>query len=157
MLRIAISSLLVSLIIAGCSRNKTPSELIDTFSQNKMTLDSLIKSLQNDKTLDSLFFIGPDAGIPDIRQSYPKVYDMLRKVGITDASSHKNANCKYFHWYYFKTDWPNDYPIYLIFNTCDDETFKGFYRKDEYLNETWGLGDNWQMFRFVKTITNFKQ
>lgn len=156
MIRFIISLLLSSLIVVSCNRNKTPAELIDTFSENKETLHLLVKSLQNDKKLDSLFFIGPDSGIPDIKNSYPEAYNMLRKLGIIDASSHKNADCKKNQWYYFKTNWPNEYPIYLVFNTCDEETAKGFYKKDEYSNETWGLGDNWQMFRFVKTITNIK-
>ncbi len=43
MFRIVFSSLLVTLMIASSARNKTPAELIDTFSENKVTLDSLFK------------------------------------------------------------------------------------------------------------------
>jgi len=36
------------------------------------------------------------------------------------------------------------------------ENLKGFYKKDKHKNETWGLGDNWKMFRFVNTISDVK-
>jgi hypothetical protein len=144
-------------LILSCSRNRSVAELNDTFSKNKDSLDLLVKSLQDDKKLDSLFFIGPDSGIPDIEKTYPQIFDLIKHIGITDASSHKNSNCKKAQWYYFKTNWSNGYPIYLIYNTCDEKAVKGIYKKDEYLNETWGLGDNWQMFRFVDTIKNIKQ
>ncbi len=134
-----------------------PAELNDTFLQNKESLNLLVKNLQDDKRLDSLFFIGPDSGIPDIKRSHPQIFELLKHAGITDASSHKNAFCNHVQWYLFKTNWPNEYPICLMFNSCDEETAKGFYKKDEYLNETWGLGENWKMFRFVKTITDVKQ
>jgi hypothetical protein len=82
------------------------------------------------------------------------LYEILNEVGITEASSNKNVFPKGTMWYYFKTNWPNEYPIYLIHNAhnyYDSSEFeKGFYSKDEVSNETWGLGDRWKMFRLVK-------
>jgi len=152
MIRLIISLfLLTCIIISGCKRNKTPEQLIVTFNDNKKTLDVLINNLKRDKALDSLFQIGPERGLPNIEVSHPDIYSMLNKTGITDASSHENAFPIRTRWYYFKTNWPNEHPIYLIFNDYDSsETTNGFYSKDEVLNETWGLGNSWKMFRFVK-------
>jgi len=158
MLRSIIPLLLsICLMTASCHNNKNPVELINTFLQHKQTLDLLISDLQKDNKLDSLFQIMPDSGIPDIKNSYPQVYALIKKVGITAVSSHPNSFPKRTRWYYFKTNWPNEYPIYLIFNAYDSsETKKGFYLKDEVSNETFGLGDNWTMFRFVK-VKPYKQ
>jgi hypothetical protein len=87
---------------------------------------------------------------------YNREYNILKIAGITGASSHP-CN-KRVRWYYFKTNWPDEYPIYLIHTPCDSlKTKKGFHEKDRHTNEWWGLGDNWQIFRFVKTIDYFKQ
>ena len=154
MLRFVISLLFLYLVVAGCHHNKTSTELFETFSQNKTNLDLLIDNFKKNKKLDTIFQIGPDSGLPDLKNSYPDIYEMIKKIGITDASSHKNVFPKNTFWYYFKTNWPNEYPIYLIFNAYDSsETKKEFYLKDEVSNETWGLGDNWKMFRLVKFKT----
>jgi len=143
--------ILTYLMTFGCSNNIKPTELIETFNKNKPSLDLLINKLHKDKKLDSLFQIEVDSGLPNIKGTYPEIYAVLKKVGIIDASSHRNAFSKWSNWYYLKTNWLNGHSIYLIFNTYDSsETIKGFYLKDEALNETWGLGDNWKMFRFVK-------
>lgn len=142
--------------IHGCNRPKTHEELIELFVQNKSDLDSLVINLKSDKRLDSLFYIGSDKGLPNIKSSYPHIYDMLKRIGITDASSH-TCN-KINNWYYLKTNWPDKFPIYLIYTPCDSfRTAKIFYEKDIYRNEWWGLGENWLMFRFVKTIDYNKQ
>jgi len=143
-------------IAVSCNKAKTHEELVGMFSNNKQALDSLIAKLKSDKTLDSVFRIGPDQGLPDLKRSYPNEYDILIKVGITDASSH---SCdKVTSWYSLRTNWPSQYPIFLIFSPCDSlRTFKGFYNKDKYSNEWWGLGENWQMFSFVKTIDYIKR
>ncbi|HRH49773.1 MAG TPA: hypothetical protein PLP23_13550 [Panacibacter sp.] len=160
---------LTSLISINCGRSKTVAELMVTFSLNKPKLNAIVNNIQRDKILDSLFSnIGAENGIPDIKKTYPEQYEMLREVGITDASAHagtceidkKNRptetlyeyNLKH-KWYYFKTNWQADHPIFLMYNECDTaKTHKGFYNKDENQNETWGLGDNWIMFRLVKYI-----
>jgi hypothetical protein len=148
---------LIWLVLIGCNQDKTAPELIEIFNKNKKGLGLVITELQDDKSLDSLFQIGPYSGLPPIKDSYPAVYDILNKAGITDASSHKNVFPSRTNWYYFKTNWPNEYPIYLIFNahnSYDSSEFKnGFYSKDEVSNETWGLGDHWKMFRLVKEKT----
>ncbi len=139
------------LIASSCYQNRTQSELANFFHANKPTLDSIVKSLQYDKKLDSIFQIIPDSRIPDIKNSYPDFYNMLTKVGIIHVSSHLNVYPKKNSWYYFKTDWSSDYPIYVIYNAYDSvETKLGYYSKDEVSNETFGLGDKWKMFRFVK-------
>ena len=142
---------LICLTTSSCHKNKSPTELIEVYNNNKVALDLIISNLQNNKKLDTVFQIAPDAGIPNIKKSDPAIYDLLNKVGITDASSHQNSFPKRTQWYYFKTNWPNRYPIYLIYNAYDSiETKKGLYEKDEVSNETWGLGDNWKMIRLVK-------
>ena len=150
-------SLLLLFIFDSCHQNKSPEELIDTFYQNKTDLDLIIQSLQTDKKLDSLFWIGPDSGIPDIKESYPNIYSLIKKTGITDASSHNNSYPRNTSWYYLKTNWPNEYPIYLIYNAYDSTgPKKGEYLNDEGFNETWGLGDYWTLFR-LKKIKSMKQ
>jgi hypothetical protein len=148
---------LLWLVLISCNQNKTTPELIETFNKNKKALGLVIDKLQNDKRLDSLFQIGPESGLPPIKNSYPLEYDILNKAGIIDASSHKNVFPVRTNWYYFKTNWPNEYPIYLIFNAYNSydsiEFEKGFYSKDEVSNETWGLGDRWKMFCLVKEKT----
>lgn len=152
MIRLIVSLFFLTLLITyGCQNNKKPLELIETFKKNKISLDLLVYKLQNDKRLDTLFQNEPDSGLPNIKSSYPDIYAILKEVGITDASSHMNLFPKWSSSYYLKTNWVNEYPIYIIFNCYDSsETKKGFYSKDEVLNETWGLGNNWKMFRFVK-------
>lgn len=152
MIRLIISIFsLTSFTLHGCSDNKKPVELIEFFNKNKIILNAVIDKLEKDKTLNNLFQIKPDSGLPDIESSYPDMYALLKEAGITDASSHKNSFPKQTYWYYLKTNWENEHPIYLFFNACDSsETIKGFYLKDELSNQTWGLGDHYKMFRFIK-------
>jgi hypothetical protein len=152
MLRLVTPLLLfICFSIYSCQTNKSHAELIEVFNENKKALDTLISNLQNNNKLDSAFQIGPDAGIPNIKETYPAIFNLLKEVGITGAFSLPNVFPKRTEGYYFKTNWQNRDPIFLIYNAYDSiETKKGFYAKDEVLNETWGLGDNWKMFRFVK-------
>ncbi|MGG9972803.1 hypothetical protein ACQ33O_13505 [Ferruginibacter sp. SUN002] len=157
MFQAAFRIITVAFILASCQQISSPKELIDRFYTNKADLDSLVKKIGNNKHLDSLFYSGPETGIPDIKDSYPNEFRLLTKIGITDASSHNTCYvCD--RWYYLKTNWPSEYPIYLIYNNKQDsiENTKGFYKKDKYKNETWGLGGNWRMFRFVDTIRDIK-
>jgi hypothetical protein len=145
-------------MLESCSTNQTPEQLKETFYSRKNELDSIVNKLENDTTLISLFQIGPDNGLPTIENSFPAIYTKLKKTGITDASSHfggyhQNKNNKMW-WYYFKTNWPNEYPIYLIYDAYDSsKSKKGEYKKDEVSNEWWGLGDHWTLFRLVKLKT----
>lgn len=140
----------------SCQRNLTSSELIDKFYSHKTQLDSLVSSLHSNKKLDSIFHDRLDKGLPDSVALYTGEFNLIKKTGLTEISSCPVCpRCP--RWYYIKTDWLSEYPIYLIHHTRDStETRKGFYKKDEYKNETWGLGDNWKMFRFVDTIRNIK-
>jgi hypothetical protein len=149
--------LLVSIIFFGfhsCKPKKTPDELKEIFYQNKPKLDLIVITLQKDKKLDSIFSDRTEEQrfiFPEIRQSYPDIYNLLVDAGITEASSHPQVFPKGFKWYFLKTDWPDEYPIYLTFDIFDlIQTVRGFYSKDEVSNETWGLGDHWFMFRWVK-------
>ena len=145
-----------SLFLVSCHRNKTHNELVATFLKNKKSLDSFVTVLQTNPKLDSLFRITPYTGLPDIEKSHPNEYEFLKNVGIKELTSHP-CN-KITSWYFIITDWPDEYPICLTFTPCDSvKTAKGFYEKDQYSNEWWGLGDNWQMFRFVKIIDYTKQ
>lgn len=152
MIRLIISIFsLTFFMLPGCTDNRKSVEIIKSFNKNKITLNAIMDKLEKDKTLNNLFQIKPDSGLPDLKSSYPDVYALLKEAGIIDASSHKNIFPKLNNWYYFKTNWQNKYPIYLIFNRYDPtETKKGFYLEDEVSNQTWGLGDHWKMFRLVK-------
>ena len=140
--------------LCSCKSNKTPDELKSIFYQNKNKLDLFTTALQKDKKLDSIFSTRTEEQsltFLDIKQTYPNIYNLLVDAGIIEASSHKNTYSKMLKWYWLKTNWPNEYPIYLAYDTFDSvQTAKGYYNKDEVSNETWGLGDHWFMFRWVK-------
>lgn len=155
---LASMAILMSVFSAGCSAKEDPQQWKNRFHAHSPRLERLIHRFQNDAQLDSCFHIRPDSGLPDIATSYPSVLKLLQAVGITDASSHKAARNKWTRWYYFKTNWPSDYPIYLIYDPTETiETEKGYYKKDKYANETWGVGGNWRMFRWVAVITDVCQ
>lgn len=153
--------LLLMFTFVSCQKKSTSNELRNKFYSNQIQFDSLVTALRNNSKLDSLFYSGPDAALPDIKTIYPKEFELLKKLGITAASSHPNVCRVCPRWYYLKTDWPSEHPIYLIYNFTNysmdsAENIKGFYKKDRYKNETWGLGNNWKMFSFVDTIRDFK-
>jgi hypothetical protein len=143
---------ILSLIFYGCNSYKTPDELKGIFYQNKSKLDSFINIVQKDKKLDSIFSHRTEEQgwtFSDIKQIYPGAYNLLINAGISEASGHRVYGAE--NWYFLKTNWPNEYPIYLTYKPWDSlQTLKGFYEKDEVSNETWGLGDRWLMFRWVK-------
>ena len=144
-----------SISLISCNRYKTHDELITTFYENKKALDSFVTVLQNNSKLDSVFRIMPYTGLPDIEKSYPEEYKFLNNLGIKELTSHPCD--RKVNWYFIITNWPDKYSVCLTFSPCDSiETAKGFYKKDHYSNEWWGLGDNWQMFRFVKIIDYMK-
>jgi hypothetical protein len=155
MIRFVIIIILISGFI-GCQTNKTIDELKAYFYKKKPELDLLISKLEKNKTLDSLFQINPDSALPDIKDQFPNEYAILKSCNIKTASSHKNAYLKGTKWYYFRTNWPSEYPILLSYNRFDTydsiERVKDFYHIDKYSNEWWGLGDGWQMLRLVKVI-----
>lgn len=150
-----LNTLIVSIILLalyGCKSNKTPEELKAIFYKNKDKLDLFANTLQKDVKLDSIFSNRTEEqgfDFPDIKETYPNIYNLLVDAGITEASSHRITRVT--KWYFLKTNWPNEYPIYLEYNRFDSvKTKKGYYDKDEVSNETWGLGDHWIMFRWVK-------
>ena len=149
--------ILSSLILHTCKRDSSPEELKSRFYSNKISFDSLLSIIQNNKKLDTLFHNRVDQGLPDMQTSYPKEFGLITKIGIKEISSHGSYCKKNLRWYYIKTNWPSAHPIYFIYDDCDsEETPKDFYKQDKYLNETWGLGESWKMFRFVDTIRNVK-
>jgi len=138
----------------NCKSHKTPDELKSLFYQNKKQLDSFTTFIKSDKKLDSIFSNTTEEQgltILNIKQTYPSIYNLLTNAGITEASSHNRTYPKTVKWYWLKTNWPSEYPIYLAYDTFNlTQTVKGYYNKDEAFNETWGLGDRWFMFRWVK-------
>lgn len=146
------------IILTSCQEVSSPKELMDRFYTNKKDFNLLVTKLQTDNRFDSLFQIEPYTGLPDIEQKYPGEFARLKKIGITAASSHANTCKQCSRWYLFKTNWPGKHPVFFIYHDDNDstESFKDFYKKDNYGNETWGLGDDWKMFRFVDTIRNIK-
>ena len=140
----------ICLLNINCRHNKTPAELMDTFYKNEDHLTQIIKTLQTDKHLDSLCSNMPFDSLPNIENAYPTIFNRLKSIGIKHISSHPGSN-KLIRWYYLETKWPNEYLIGLIYSPYDSPTTKkGYYEKDEVNNETWGLGNNWSMFRLVK-------
>ena len=139
----------------------TTIELHEQFYQAKPALDKLIDKLGQDSHLDSLFKIAPRERLPAIEKEYPVEYSLLKKCGITHASSHPNPYPKGSYWYYFKTSWRAAAPIVLSFNKENSydstEWVKGFHKTDEYLNEWWGMGNGWQMLQLMKEIDYIKQ
>jgi len=143
---------IIIFLIPGCKSNKTPEQLKVIFYQNKDKLDLFANILQKDAKLDSIFSHRTEEQgftFADIKQTYPSIYNLLVSAGITEASSHRSIFPR--KWYFLKTNWPNEYPIYLSYDPIDSiRTAKGYYDKDEVSNETWGLADHWLMFRLVK-------
>ncbi|MFT3680431.1 MAG: hypothetical protein QM791_09180 [Ferruginibacter sp.] len=151
--RILLFVLITFSFLLGCRYNTFPGQAIERFNNSKMYLDEFVSSLRSDPSLDSIFRLTHVNKLPPVENSYPEIFKLLKDVGITEAASHQNI-CKICPgWYYLKTNWSGNDPVYLIYNFSDTaENVKGFYKKDDYGNETWGLGDQWKMFRFVKTI-----
>jgi hypothetical protein len=137
----------------GCNTHENPQQWKQRFYGHYPHFEKLTKRLQNDARLDTCFQIGPDSGLPNIAASYPSVLKQLQQMGITAASSHPCYRNKWSRWYYFKTNWPSAYPIYIIYDPTEPVTTEeGYYQKDPYKNETWGLGNNWQLFRWVAVV-----
>ena len=145
-------------MVQGCKIHKTPDELKEYFYNHQTSFDQLVLKIESDKLLDSLFDILPGSPLPNIREMYPSEYKLLKDCGIKSASSCFNSYPKGTKWFYFETNWPGYYPIYLSCNKYDStQRQKGFYKTDQYSNEWWGLGDGWQMLQLVKEIDYVKQ
>ena len=150
-LNIALLIIIVLLACTGCRPNKNPEKLKANFYKHQQALDQFVFTLQNDKLLDSLFGATYLLKIDELKNSYPDLYKSLTNAGIEAASSCRRAYPKKAKWYFIKTNWRSEYPIYLKYDRYDSiQTVKRYYNKDEVSNETWGLGDNWFMFRWVK-------
>ena len=139
----------------------TPKELHEYFYVKKPDLDRIISKLEVDQKFDSLFHLAFGSEVPNIKRKYPNEFNILKKCGVTHLSSQKNSFPKGTNWYYIETNWPGEAPILLSYNIKNTDEFserqKGFYRKDEYSNEWWGLGEGWQMLQLVKEIDYIKQ
>jgi len=149
----------------------TPEELKAKFYSSKNKLVSFTAKLESDKKFDSVFHVPPYTPLPDFKNAFPKEFALAKELGIVSITSCKGSCLRNSKWYFIETNWPSKHPVFLIYNFCSynyyydttgipcdcTESHKGFYKKDKYENETWGLGDNWTMFRFVDTIRDFKQ
>jgi hypothetical protein len=151
--------LLSTLSILCCHSYNTPEELRNRFYLNKTKFALFTTKLDRDKKFDSVFHLMPYSPLPDLKDSYPMEFSLLNELGVVSVTSHY-SRCKICpRWYLLKTNWPSKHPIFLMYNENyydSTESLKGFYKKDKYQNETWGLGDNWKMFRFVDTIKDVK-
>jgi hypothetical protein len=151
--------LITTLFFVSCHSYNTPEELKDKFYLNKKKFTSLTTKLDNDKKFDSLFHLTPYSPLPDLKDSYPTEFYLLNELDIASLTSQYGICKTCPRWYLLKTKWPSKHPVFLIYNENyydSTENLKGFYKKDKYENETWGLGDNWKMFRFVDTIRDRK-
>jgi hypothetical protein len=171
-MKIAFQIFFLITVIQGCNTNLDSKQLIEKFYQNKSDLNFLINSIKGDKILDSVLGEKLNGNLLKLKTSNPGQYDLCKKLGITELSSHKSISKNSPRWYYIKTDWKSEYPIFLIYgyveyhladsiikdksevkiNIDSSGKIKGFYKKDDNNNETWCLGDNWKMFRLVKEI-----
>ncbi len=146
-----IGFILFGMLLLSCRYNKSSKDLIDEFYKNETELNSIIQQVQSDKHLDSLFLFCEPKHLPEIKNSYPKIYHKLQSLGIKHVSAHHKVSPGKTYWYYFETEWPNEYLICLFYNADNSsESRKGYYNMDEVKNETWGLGNKWTMFRWVK-------
>jgi hypothetical protein len=139
--------------LTKCQSRLSPEELKAKFYRHKTDLEFVIKSIERDKKLASIFSYEwtPVGRLPTEDKAYHDIFIKLKNADIKHFSVHPNPYPKGTKWYYLETSWPNDYLIVLSYNAYDtSETTKGYYSKDEVNNETWGLGDNWYMFRWVK-------
>jgi hypothetical protein len=139
--------------LSQCKPKLSPGELKDRFYESKNDLEFVIKSIERNKELNSIFWYeGAIIGkLPVENKKYYYIFKKLKQAGIKHLSVHPNPYPRGTCWYYMETSWPNDYLICLNYNQYDStETKKDYYSKDEVENETWGLGDSWFMFRWVK-------
>jgi hypothetical protein len=153
------SILLAALLLSSCDDYYTPEELKNKFYSNKQLLTKFTSKLETDKNFDSVFQIEPYSPLPNFKSIYPEEFPLLEQVGINSVTSQTGRCLKCPRCFILKTNWPSKHNIFLIYNEKQYDSIeneKGFYKIDEYKNETWGLGDNWKMFRFVDTIRNIK-
>ena len=145
--------LLTTALLISCTPNKTPAQLKELFFQNKTNLNKLVNDLRNKEVVDFVTS-NEDHTINVLSEKFPETYQLANDIGITELVLYEEPGCKRIKQFFLRTNWPNEYPIHLIFNSCDSiGTKKEYYSKDEVSNEAWGLGDNWQLFRFVQAKT----
>lgn len=144
----------------GCNQKKSSTELTTKFYSLEASLKNFIDSIKNNRVLDSVLLKNFNGNINYFKEANPKIFKLAHTLGISEVSAHKKCkNCDY--WYYISTNWSDKYPIYLIYDYANyrynqeiiidsSENVKGFYKKDDNHNETWGLGNRWKMFLLVK-------
>jgi hypothetical protein len=147
-------------IFFSCNQKISSTELTTKFYRQEASLNIFIDSIKNNRVLDSVLQKNFNGNVNYFKEANPKIFKLAYSLGISEVSAHKKCkNCDY--WYYIQTNWGDKYPIYLIYDYADyrynqeiiidsSENVKGFYKKDDNNNETWGLGNKWKMFRLVK-------
>ncbi|MEP6465995.1 MAG: hypothetical protein ABJB05_06800 [Parafilimonas sp.] len=135
------------LIFFGCEqKDKQPHIYIDRFYKNEEGLNHLIEALRKDTFLEDKWgdLIERNKFNNAIKQ---KLYDLSIDSVHLFSCGHKQKQ------FDFITNWGQKNSMHLYYNTLDSvQTEKGFYKKDEYLNETWGLGNHWALSIVKKYI-----
>ena len=140
-IRFSIKCFLFTVALISCRQeDKLPDTYIQRFNQSQGKLEQVVEVLKKDTLLERRFgevFKSADFG-NITRQK-------LEDLGIDEVHL--------FSWggrqrqFDLKTNWRDNKPIHLWYNTLDSlETVKGFYRKDENNNEFWGLGYPWALW-----------
>ena len=130
----------------SCSHKIDSKDLIERFYKNQGELIDLVAILKRDTlTYNSGNILQKDTFDILTARFFEKLG--LRRVWVFSWSCIEERQ------FDFTTNWSNQLPIHLYYNTCDTtETVKGFYRKDQNGNEFWGLGNNWALWSERKLL-----
>jgi hypothetical protein len=151
---ILLTILIVTILVLGCGGDKDKSYLINRFVTNKPKLNNLAKCCRQKQGLDSFINKEKEFAAVNMGEFDSTLNKTFKEIGIIEILSYRHDGCKALKQYDFKTNWNQNHPIHLSFDSCDSiETADGFYRQDENRNEFWGLGDNWKMWKEIKLLS----
>ena len=123
------------------------------FEVNKVALNNLVDIITRNNIVDTLFGKKQNLTLND--EDFPsEIKTKLISLEIQTVTRHYIPCYKrYGKVYIFKTDWvPND-SVFLVYNPCDTSGTKNrFYQMDKNLNETWGVGESWQILKIIKYL-----
>ena len=145
----------IILFIFSCNNKEMLSEKIfNQFESNKSKLTNLANELLVSPEVDSLLK-GEDKFKRKATEFPTTISKQLISLGLLEVSQHYwFCNKKSQKLFVFKTNWIPKDSLFIVYNICDTiETKKGYYHKDENLNEVWGAGNSWQFLKIVKYLT----
>ena len=135
--------------LTACKQeDKISNTYIDRFYENKERFDNLVTVLKMDSFLER------------------KYGEVIKWTKFNDSTRRKlkqldTEEVYLFSWgqkqkqFDFRTNWRRVDTIHIYYNTLDSiETEKEYYKKDENLNEIYGLGNSWALWierKFINT------